>query len=50
MKRNNNRKAFTPCLRTVMLLFRKKEVTFGSQKLLLFLSKPQALYIINTAC
>jgi len=33
-------------LRTVILFFRKKEVTFAYQKLLLFLSKPQAWYII----
>jgi len=30
-----------------MLFFRKKEVTFVYQKLLLFLSKPQAWYIIT---
>ena len=33
-----------PTLRTFLLFFRKKEVTFVYPKLLLFLSKPQARY------
>ena len=33
-----------PALRTFLLFFRKKEVTFVYPKLLLFLSKPQARY------
>ena len=38
-------------LRTVLLLFRKKEVTFVYQKLLLFLSKPLILaYHRRTKC